>query len=266
MGITKKIGFIGCGNMGGAILYGALESGVLSKENAYVYDISSAMMEKAKSWGVNLCTDDEDVCFESDIILLAVKPQNAAEALAMCKKALDGKAMMSIVAGVTVERLQNMIDGTPRILRLLPNTPAMVFEGAFAICSDNDFTEEELEIAKSIYSAIGVIEMIPEKLIDAACALNGGGPAFVAMFIEAMADGGVKQGLPRKTAYRLAAQTALGTAKMILEMGIHPGEIKDMVTSPGGTTIEGCEALEKGGMRGAVIDCINKATEKSKKL
>ena len=264
--INKKIGFIGCGNMGGAILYGALESGVLPKENAYVYDISPAMMEKAEGWGVNLCTDDEDVCAKSDIILLAVKPQNAAEALGMCKKALDGKAMMSIVAGVTVERLQNMIDGNPRILRLLPNTPAMVFEGAFAICSDNDFTEEELEIAKAIYSSIGIIEMVPEKLIDAACALNGGGPAFVAMFIEAMADGGVKQGLPRATAYRLAAQTALGTAKMILETGMHPGQIKDMVTSPGGTTIEGCEALERGGMRGAVIDCINKAAEKSKKL
>ena len=264
--INKKIGFIGCGNMGGAILYGALESGVLPKENAYVYDINPAMMEKAKGWGVNLCTDDEDVCAKSDIILLAVKPQNAAEALGMCKKALDGKAMMSIVAGVTVERLQNMIDGTPRILRLLPNTPAMVFEGAFAVCSDNDFTEEELEIAKAIYSSIGIIEMVPEKLIDAACALNGGGPAFVAMFIEAMADGGVKQGLPRATAYRLAAQTALGTAKMILETGMHPGQIKDMVTSPGGTTIEGCEALERGGMRGAVIDCINKAAEKSKKL
>ena len=230
--INKKIGFIGCGNMGGAILFGALESGVLPKENAYVYDINPAMMEKAESWGVNLCTDDEDVCVKSDIILLAVKPQNAAEALGMCKKALDGKSMMSIVAGVTVERLQNMIDGTPRILRLLPNTPAMVFEGAFAICSDNDFTEEDLEIAKSIYSSIGIIEMVPEKLIDAACALNGGGPAFVAMFIEAMADGGVKQGLPRQTAYRLAAQTALGTAKMILETGMHPGQIKDMVTSP----------------------------------
>ena len=264
--INKKIGFIGCGNMGGAILFGALESGVLPKENAYVYDINPAMMEKAKDWGVNLCTDDEDVCVKSDIILLAVKPQNATEALGMCKKALDGKSMMSIVAGVTVERLQNMIDGTPRILRLLPNTPAMVFEGAFAICSDNDFTEEDLEIAKSIYSSIGIIEMVPEKLIDAACALNGGGPAFVAMFIEAMADGGVKQGLPRQTAYRLAAQTALGTAKMILETGMHPGQIKDMVTSPGGTTIEGCEALERGGMRGAVIDCINKAAEKSKKL
>lgn len=264
--INKKIGFIGCGNMGGAILFGALESGVLPKENAYVYDINPAMMEKAESWGVNLCADDEDVCTKSDIILLAVKPQNAAEALGMCNKALDGKAMMSIVAGVTVERLQNMIDGTPRILRLLPNTPAMVFEGAFAVCSDNDFTEEELEIAKAIYSSIGIIEMVPEKLIDAACALNGGGPAFVAMFIEAMADGGVKQGLPRATAYRLAAQTALGTAKMILETGMHPGQIKDMVTSPGGTTIEGCEALERGGMRGAVIDCINKAAEKSKKL
>ena len=258
--INKKIGFIGCGNMG------ALESGVLPKENAYVYDINPAMMEKVEGWGVNLCADDEDVCAKADIILLAVKPQNAAEALGMCNKALDGKAMMSIVAGVTVERLQNMIDGTPRILRLLPNTPAMVFEGAFAICSDNDFTEEELEIAKSIYGSIGIIEMIPEKLIDAACALNGGGPAFVAMFIEAMADGGVKQGLPRATAYHLAAQTALGTAKMILETGMHPGQIKDMVTSPGGTTIEGCEALERGGMRGAVIDCINKATEKSKKL
>ena len=264
--IDKKIGFIGCGNMGGAILYGALESGVLPKENAYVYDINPAMMEKAEGWGVNLCADDEDVCAKSDIILLAVKPQNAAEALGMCNKALDGKAMMSIVAGVTVERLQNMIDGNPRILRLLPNTPAMVFEGAFAICSDNDFTEEELEIAKAIYGSIGIIEMVPEKLIDAACALNGGGPAFVAMFIEAMADGGVKQGLPRATAYRLAAQTALGTAKMILETGMHPGQIKDMVTSPGGTTIEGCEALERGGMRGAVIDCINKAAEKSKKL
>ena len=223
-------------------------------------------MEMAKGLGVNLAADDEDVCAKSDIILLAVKPQNAAEALAMCKKALDGKALMSIVAGVTVERLQNMIDGTPRILRIMPNTPALVFEGAFALCSDNDFTAEELDAAKAIYEKIGVVEMIPEKLIDTVCGLSGGGPAYVAMFIEALADGGVKNGLPRATAYRLAAQTCLGTAKMILETGIHPGALKDMVTSPGGTTIEGCEALERGGMRYAVIDCINVATEKSKKL
>ena len=264
--ITKKIGIIGCGNMGGAILYGALESGVLPKENAYVCDINPAMMEKAEKWGVHLAADDEDVCRNADIVLLAVKPQNAAEALSMCKNALDGKAVMSIVAGVTVKRLQNMITGTPRILRIMPNTPAMVYEGAFALCSDNDFTEEELADATSIYETIGVVEMIPEHLIDAVCGLSGGGPAYAAMFIEAMSDAGVKQGLPRATAYRLAAQTCLGTAKMILEMGIHPGELKDMVTSPGGTTIEGCEALERRGMRAAVIDCVNAATEKSKKL
>lgn len=264
--VTKKIGIIGCGNMGGAILYGALESKVLPKENAYVYDINPEMREKAQKWGVNIAESDEDVCNKADIVLLAVKPQNASEALSMCKDALDGKALMSIVAGITVERLQNMVSGTPRILRIMPNTPAMVYEGAFALCSDNDFKEEELETAKSIYSTIGIVEMIPEHLIDTVCGLSGGGPAYVAMFIEAIADGGVKQGLPRKTAYRLAAQTCLGTAKMILEMGIHPGELKDMVTSPGGTTIEGCEALERGGMRAAVINCINVATEKSKQL
>ena len=264
--INKKIGFIGCGNMGGAILYGALESGVLPKENAYVYDINPEMMKKAESWGVNLCTDDEDVCAKSDIILLAVKPQNSAEALGMCNKALDGKAMMSIVAGVTVERLQNMIDGTPRILRLLPNTPAMVFEGAFAICSDNDFTGEELEIAKAIYNSIGIIEMVPEKLIDAACALNGGGPAFVAMFIEAMADGGVKQGLPRATAYRLAAQTALGTAKMILETGMHPGKLKDMVCYPGGTTLAAVRVLEDHKLRSSVFEAMKACVAHAKKM
>ena len=264
--ITKKIGIIGCGNMGGAILYGALESGIITCEQAYVYDINPAMMDKAEKWGVNLAKSDADVFQKSDIVLLAVKPQNAAEALSQCQKELDGKAMMSIVAGVTVERLRNMIDGLPRILRIMPNTPAMVFEGAFALCSDNDFTEEELDAAKSICEAIGIVELVPEHLIDAVCGLSGGGPAYAAMFIEAMADGGVKQGLPRATAYRLAAQTCLGTAKMILEKGIHPGQLKDMVTSPGGTTIEGCEALERGGMRYAVIDCINAGTEKSKRL
>lgn len=266
MSIKKKVGIIGCGNMGGAILYGALESGILSKDDVYVYDINPTMMEKASGWGVHLSRNDEDVCQNADLILLAVKPQNAAEALAQCKKALEGKALMSIVAGVTVSRLQAMIDGTPRILRIMPNTPAMVFEGAFALCSDNDFTNEELEAAKSLYSSIGIVELVPEHLIDAVCGLSGGGPAYVSMFIEAMADGGVKQGLPRKTAYRLAAQTCLGTAKMILEMNIHPGELKDMVTSPGGTTIEGCEALEKGGMRAAVMECINAGAEKSKQL
>ncbi|MBM6739173.1 MULTISPECIES: pyrroline-5-carboxylate reductase [Clostridia] len=264
--ITKKIGWIGCGNMGGAILHGALESGVISKDDAIVYDIKEEMMDKAKGWGAALGESDADVCGKCDIVLLAVKPQQAKEALAQCGEALDGKALISIVAGVTVERLRGMISGNARILRVMPNTPAMVFEGAFALCADNDLASEEMAAAEELFRSIGVVEKVPETLIDAVCGLSGGGPAYVAMFIEAMADGGVKQGLPRATAYRLAAQTCLGTAKMILDMDIHPGQLKDMVTSPGGTTIEGCEALEKGGMRGTVIECINVATEKSKQL
>ena len=263
--ITKKIGWIGCGNMGGAILRGALESGVISKDDAIVYDIKEEMMDKAKGWGAALGESDADVCGKCDIVLLAVKPQQAKEALAQCGEALDGKALISIVAGVTVERLRGMISGNARILRVMPNTPAMVFEGAFALCADNDLASEEMAAAEELFRSIGVVEKVPETLIDAVCGLSGGGPAYVAMFIEAMADGGVKQGLPRATAYRLAAQTCLGTAKMILDMDIHPGQLKDMVTSPGGTTIE-CEALEKGGMRGTVIECINVATEKSKQL
>lgn len=264
--ITKKIGWIGCGNMGGAILHGALESGVISKDDAIVYDIKEEMMDKAKGWGAALGESDADVCGKCDIVLLAVKPQQAKEALAQCGEALDGKALISIVAGVTVERLRGMISGNARILRVMPNTPAMVFEGAFALCADNDLASEEMAAAEELFRSIGVVEKVPETLIDVVCGLSGGGPAYVAMFIEAMADGGVKQGLPRATAYRLAAQTCLGTAKMILDMDIHPGQLKDMVTSPGGTTIEGCEALEKGGMRGTVIECINVATEKSKQL
>ena len=264
--ITKKIGWIGCGNMGGAILHGALESGVISKDDAIVYDIKEEMMDKAKGWGAALGESDADVCGKCDIVLLAVKPQQAKVALAQCGEALDGKALISIVAGVTVERLRGMISGNARILRVMPNTPAMVFEGAFALCADNDLASEEMAAAEELFRSIGVVEKVPETLIDAVCGLSGGGPAYVAMFIEAMADGGVKQGLPRATAYRLAAQTCLGTAKMILDMDIHPGQLKDMVTSPGGTTIEGCEALEKGGMRGTVIECINVATEKSKQL
>lgn len=264
--ITKKLGIIGCGNMGGAILYGALESGIIDKDNVYVYDTNPAMREKASGWGVHIAENDADVCRNADLTLLAVKPQNAEEALGMCEDALDGKALMSIVAGISAERLQNMHKGTARILRIMPNTPAMVYEGAFALCSDNDLTEDELEAAKTLYETIGIVEMVPEHLINAVCALSGGGPAYAAMFIEALADGGVKQGLPRATAYRLAAQTCLGTSKMILETGMHPGQIKDMVTSPAGTTIEGCEKLEQGGMRGAVMDCIQAAADRGNRF
>lgn len=264
--MTVNIGIVGCGNMGGAILQGALASGVLEPERIYVYDLVAAAREKAESWGVHVVANDEEVCKRSDIVLLAVKPQNAQEALAQCGAAIDGKALMSIVAGVSSSRLRQWIRGNARILRLLPNTPALVFEGAFALSSDSDFTPQELETVKALYAALGIVELVPGHLIDAVCGLSGGAPAYVAMFIEAMADGGVQQGLPRETAYRLAAQTCLGTAKLILEKHLHPGEVKDMVTSPAGTTIEGCAVLEDAGFRGAVIRSIIAGAEKSKVL
>jgi len=262
----QKIGIIGCGNMSSAILSGALSSGVIAKEDVYVFDISEAALAKMEKLGVTICKDNKELCLKSDIILLAVKPQGTKDTLKPLKTLLDNKAIISIIAGITASQLQEMVMPSTRILRNMPNTPAMVSAGAFAMCSDNSFTEEERNLATALFEAIGIVEWVPEKLIDAVCGLSGGGPAYVAMFIEALGDAGVKQGLPRKTAYRLAAQTVMGTAKLALEYDMHPGVLKDMVTSPGGTTIEGVEALERGGMRFAVMDCVRAATEKSIQL
>lgn len=262
-----KFGVIGFGNMGGAIVKGALAKGTLKKEDINVYDILDVRNEEAAELGLHISADDEALCAESDIILLAVKPQQMEEALGMCKKALAGKAMLSIVAGVTIERLKNAIDGEkPRILRLLPNTPALVFEGAFGLCKETDFTDEEKNFAVDLFESIGIVEWVKEYDIDAICGLSGGGPAYVAMFIEALADGGVKQGLTRPVAMKMAAQTVLGTAKLILETGMHPGQLKDMVSSPAGTTIEGVEALEEGGMRSAVMKAVVVSTNRSREL
>ena len=262
-----KFGVIGFGNMGGAIVRGALAKGTLRKEDVNVFDILDIRNDEAKELGLHVSADDEALCAESDIILLAVKPQQMEEALGMCGTALAGKAMLSIVAGVTIERLQNAISGEkPRILRLLPNTPALVFEGAFGLCKETDFTEEEKEFAVRLFESIGIVEWVKEYDIDAICGLSGGGPAYAAMFIEALADGGVKQGLTRPVAMKMAAQTVLGTARLILETGIHPGALKDMVSSPAGTTIEGVEKLEEGGMRSAVMKAVVAATDRSREL
>ena len=264
--ITKKIGFIGCGNMGSAILKGIVESGSVEKEQIYVYDVSAAAQEAMRDFGVRVMVNNEEVCKAADIVFLAVKPQYMQDTLASTKKALDDKCVISIAAGLSSKRIREMIDAKPRVLRTMPNTPAMVLSGAFALCSDCDLTDEEKETAQTLLAPLGVVEWVPEHLIDSVCGVSGSGPAYVAMFIEAMADGGVREGLPRATAYKLAAQTVMGTAKMYLESGMHPGAMKDMVTSPAGTTIEGCYVLEKGGMRAAVMDAVHVGAEKSREL
>lgn len=264
--IKQKIGFIGCGNMGGAILRGIVRSGSVEKEQIYVHDVSTAVQETMRDFGVRVMVNNEEVCKAADIVFLAVKPQYMEQTLASTNKALESKCVISIAAGLSSARIRTMTGANPRVLRTMPNTPAMVCSGAFALCSDCDLTAEEKEIAQALFAPLGLVEWVPEQLIDAVGAVSGSGPAYVAMFIEAMADGGVREGLSREAAYRLAAQTVLGTAVMYLDSGMHPGAIKDMVTSPGGSTIEGCYALEKGGMRAAVMDAVRAGTEKSREL
>ena len=261
-----KIGFLGAGAMGGAILSGAINAGVLDPKQVYVSDMSDKIKEKYTALGCNIVKDNEELGRAADIAVLAVKPQYAAPALAGFGSTMDGKAVISIMAGVTVERLRKMIAGNIRVLRTMPNTPALVNAGAFALCSETDLTADEKAFAEKLFGSIGIVEWMNEPLIDTACGLSGSGPAFVAEFIEALGDGGVLEGLPRATAYRLAAQTVMGTAKMILETGMHPAQLKDMVSSPGGTTITGCQVLEEMGFRAAAINAVQAATNKSREL
>ncbi len=261
-----KIGFLGAGAMGGAILTGAVNAGVLGPKDVYVYDVSEKILEKYAAMGCNICKDNEELGKASDIVVLAVKPQYAAPALATLGNTLDGKAVISIMAGATTERIRSMIQGNIRVLRCMPNTPALVNAGAFALCNETDLTADEKAFAENLFTSIGIVEWMSEKLIDTACGLSGSGPAFVALFIEALADGGVLEGLPRATAYRLAAQTVMGTAKLVMDTGMHPGQVKDMVSSPGGTTITGCQVLEEMGFRAAAIDAVQAATNKSRQL
>ena len=261
-----KIGFFGAGAMGGAILSGALKTGVVKPEDAYIFDLSKKIKAKYSDAGCNIVDSAVELGRASDIVVVCLKPQYAKSGLASLEDSLDGKALISIMAGVTTETLRSWVQGNLRVLRLMPNTPALVGSGAFALDSDTDLTEEEKEFAESIFSSIGIVEWMPEDLIDTACGLSGAGPAYVYIMIEAMADGGVLMGLPRKTAMRLAAQTVYGAAKMVIETGGHPDELKDMVCSPGGNTIVGIKTLEEHGVRGAYIDAVCKATEKAQEL
>lgn len=261
-----KVGFLGAGAMGGAILSGAINAGVLMPKNVYVSDVSEKILEKYAAIGCNICKDNQELGNSSDVVVLAVKPQYAAPALAGLGTTMDGKAVISIMAGATTQRIRSMIHGNIRILRCMPNTPALVNAGAFALCSETDLTADEKAFAENLFSSIGIAEWMNEKLIDTATGLSGSGPAFVAMFIEALADGGVLEGLPRATAYRLAAQTVMGTAKLVMDTGMLPAQVKDMVSSPGGTTITGCQVLEEMGFRAAAIDAVQAATNKSREL
>ena len=261
-----KIGFLGAGAMGGAILTGAIKAGIVKPDDVYVSDFSKSITDKYEAMGCHIVNSNKELGETVDILQVAVKPQYAESALKELGDSLEGKAMISIMAGLTTETIREMTEGSFRLLRLMPNTPALVGAGAFALDSDTDFTEEEKEFAQRLFESLGIVEWMPEHLIDTACGLSGAGPAYIYIVIEALADGAVAEGLPRKTAMNLAAQTVMGAAKMVLETGEHPDFLKDQVCSPGGNTIVGIRTLEEHGVRGAFIDTVVKATERSREL
>ncbi len=264
-----KIGFIGLGNMATAIIGGMLQKGVAVAEDIIGYDKMDAARENVKSkYNITLGIDNADVASQSDILFLAVKPIFMVDVIDDIKNNVRNNTLVvSIAAGKSLDFLQSAFASKERkIIRCMPNTPALVLEGCTGVCAGENVTEEELESVLVLLRSFGVASVVPERLMDVVVGVSGSSPAYVFMFIEAMADEAVAAGMPRAQAYQFAAQAVLGSAKLVLETGKHPGELKDMVCSPGGTTIQAVKVLEEKGMRAAVMDAMEACIEASKNL
>ena len=266
--MNKKIGFIGAGNMAKAMIGGIVKSSLVDANKVTASDLNENALENAKKeYGINVTTDSKEVVKNSDIVVVAVKPNVYDIVLEGVKDLIsDEKIIVTIAAGKPIESIENVIGKDKKVIRTMPNTPALVNEGMSAICKNKNITDEELNIVKNIFNSFGKAEVVNEYLIDAVIGASGSAPAYVFMFIEAMADAAVLAGMPRNQAYTFAAQAVMGSAKMVLETGKHPGELKDMVCSPGGTTIEAVKTLEEEGFRSAVIKAIGDCIEKSKEM
>jgi pyrroline-5-carboxylate reductase len=260
-----KLGFIGVGNMGGAIIRGLLTGGFIPRENLIYYDPDPARQAQMDELGVAAALDNPEV-MHAPVVVLGVKPQVLPAILPGLKEfARPWHLVISIAAGVSLEVLEGAFPGS-RVIRVMPNAPTLVGAGMAALAPGRGVTPEDLALALELFKAVGQAVVVEEKLMDAVTGLSGSGPAFVAMFIEALADGGVKMGLPRPLALTLATQTVLGTARLCHEEHLHPALLKDLVTSPGGTTIAGLHALESRGFRGAVMDAVTAAAARSQEL
>lgn len=263
-----KIGFIGAGNMGGAILKGALKSGFLKPDEVTVFDLNQKIVDDlANEYGITSAENNCALVQASEWILLAVKPVFLGTVLKEIAPYLHGKKIISIAAGWSMKMLMGAVEAPDAgIMRVMPNTPALIGAGLTALCEETTLNQEDREWVRKLFENLGVVEVVPERLFDAVVAVSGSSPAYVFMFIEAMADAAVKLGMPRKMAISSAAQAVMGSAKMILETREHPAVLKDNVCSPGGTTIEAVEALEAGGMRAAVINAMTVCAEKNRKM
>jgi len=260
------IGFIGSGRMATALLEGILRAGIAQAPDIFLTDkLPAAAEELARRTGAQARGSNAGVAAEADLLMLCVKPGDVPAALSEAGD-LGGKLLVSIAAGVPLKRLREWAPGNPRLIRVMPNTPALIGQGAAAYAAGEGATEEDMAVADRIFGATGIAVRVKEELLDAVTGLSGSGPAFVYTVIEALADGGVLMGLPREIALRLASQTMLGAADMVLRTGLHPAQLRDQVTSPGGTTIAGLEALEEAGLRAALIGAVRAATERSAEL
>ncbi|HLB70287.1 MAG: pyrroline-5-carboxylate reductase [Candidatus Methanoperedens sp.] len=263
----KKIGFIGTGKMGEALIRGILYARLVSPDKIYASDMDLARLESLeKTYKINTCENNCEVMLNSDILIIAVKPQIVPAVLKEIRDSIKNQLIISIAAGVPIETFETALPERTKVVRVMPNIAATVREAASAISMGRAVSKEDADIAHEIFNSVGMSVLLPEYLMDAVTGLSGSGPAYIFMIIEALADGGVHEGLDRNTAKILAAQTVLGAAKMVLDDKTHTGELRDMVTSPGGTTIRGIRVMEDRGVRIAMMDAVIEACERSREL
>ena len=264
----RKVGFIGGGNMAGALIRGLLHSETMTPDQIRASDVKpDRLAELHTKYDIETTEDNTALAGWADVIVLSVKPQIVDRILAPVAAALaPGDVVVSIAAGVPLEAIEARLPPGAKVVRAMPNTAAIALAGATAIAPGASASPDDVEVARALFEAVGRCVVLDESLLDAVTGLSGSGPAYVMLMIEALADGGVKVGLGRDTALLLAAQTVYGAAKLQLETGEHPGRLKDMVTSPGGTAIAGLHTLEAGGLRRTLIDAVEAASTRAAEL
>jgi pyrroline-5-carboxylate reductase len=266
--LNKRLLLIGAGNMGSALLRGILKAGLTPVENVSIVDVHEGKLaELKKTYGVAVSTDSAELAADADVILLAVKPVTLNEVLDRMRERVSGRQLVvSIIAGVQASYIRDRLGKQNPVVRCMPNIAATVDAAASAIASCPPAGPEHLKLAEAIFGAVGEVVRVEEGLMDAVTGLSGSGPAYIYMVIEALCDGGVKMGLPRDVAMRLATQTVFGAAKLVRETGAHPATLRDQVTTPGGTTIAAVHELEERGLRAMLISAVVTATEQSRRL
>jgi pyrroline-5-carboxylate reductase len=262
------IGFIGAGNMAEALIRGLVRGGhVPASRIVASLPRRERLAELASNYGIDVTSDNRDVARRCGLVVLSIKPQIMDKVLREIGDVIQaGTLVVSIAAGVDTETIEEALAEGVRVIRAMPNTPALVGAGATAISPGKHASESDLAAAKALFDAVGITVQLDESQLDAVTGLSGSGPAYIFLILEALADAGVKVGLSRRNAQRLAAQTVMGSAKLLLETDEHPGRLKDMVTSPGGTAIAGLHTLEEGGLRTTLINAVETATKRSREL